>query len=352
MSEKPNLNMPERRQEMATFSICPIQDEIDTRLGRVAADAQNSEIPATLRTQPFCVEELREMCVRANYSLEDGDRNDSYLAEVMVCLGAGDWLYENTSKHGLIRFDMDNAVMYGYVSGFEVIDLPRDGRAALCVNFEKYDQDISKNTTSYVVPMAIEDSVSGVNIQDAPMPIIESAATVDVGRFAGLDAGAIVREASEQGTIHSLLNLIGEYMENCSDIETDDMNSAVEAMLGEGYIESLDDMTAAFSYYLEKCIHESDAWMMDCGSGFVATAIGGPGAKFEKNQGDWIDSDLRVAGIEFYEGSFDRGVESTVYLLGDNDGVYSVGTSAEDNFVLRRYGDDEEDSDEDNNKQG
>lgn len=315
MSEKRYLNTPERRQAHETFSVHPIQHAIDERLCMVAEDARNPSVPYSNKTQPFSAKELTTLCYQGNIALENRPEGDVYGAEVMVpCPQEGEWLHITDERFEPVRAEKVTTVLYGRLHNFVVRELPNGGDStALCARVNIYD--IEGSATPYLVPMAIEDSLLGVAIQDAPVPVMETTVVADIDGFAAMDPEKVVSEATEQGVLHAYLAQVKENILKDDFIDVDDALTKVRGIMEEGDSEGFDDISAAFNYHLQYCIHEKDAW-------YVA--------------GGWMTEKIQLVGLEVSEDE-NRRVRAVLYLRDDENVIYAEETDPDEQRVLFRY---------------
>lgn len=338
MSEK-RLEVFNRRQANETFSVEPVQTEIDERLTAPVHDT-------------FSAKEIRRLGEIANKALQRTHQDDAYGAEVFVPIAVDKRLYiydtkVKTEPGTPPRVTMEGATLYGYVREFTVDALPDNGRLALSAVFEKYDDDITEASHSYLIPMAIEGANYGVRLVDAPSPVGENDSEVPTQDMLDID-----KEDIEQDTIHSLLNIIENDLFNEDTLDLEVLEDSLESLRSAGFIERLDDMTTACNYYLQKCLHDLDPWLLQPDDVMVRIDDNG---HYDKKTGErqgyelWVSDKLTVVGIAIHDSGRDdkhQDIRCTVYARSDDNILYRRPANRDESLVLFRESDTESGNDE------
>lgn len=332
MSEMKPTELPQRRRAEADFSIAPFQRVIDERFNQ---PAQNT----------FTADELKLLGSQANKAMAlQADDEDAYSKEVFVLLDDNAYIYDmQTSDEAEIprRVALDEEVIYGYINGIKVETLPDSNRMALMAAFERYHDDITELSHSYYIPLAIEEKAFGVRLADAPTAVGESA--VEVAGWGDFKAHI---NSAEQGTIHSLLSILEEDIFDEAIVDTEMLEESIDSLRAEGYIDDLDTMVTACNYYLQKCLHEGDPWLIRPDTIMEELEAGYyyGGASKRRGVAKWVTEVLTVVGIDIRLKE-DNGVRCVIYARSDEDILYRRQTDYEGTHTLYREEEDLEDLD-------
>jgi len=311
MSEKKPIEIIHRQRADKVFSIAPLQRKIDERL---AAPVHNT----------FSVNELKKLGKRVHQEVLRGVHKDSvYGAEVLIPLHDDAYIYDMEANPPL-RMTVEDATLYGYVNGFVVAKLPDQDKVALSVAFEEYSDDIAQQSHSYLVPMVITGTQDRVKLVDAPSPVADGDIEV---------ATRNVQEASEQAKTHSLLNIIENDLFDDDTLSLEVFEESIAALREAGFVEHIDDVVTACNYFVQKCLHGQEPWLvrpegvmerMDDSGRFDAVSGDAQGAM------QWVSEELTVVGMTMSDDR-ERGIHCQIYARSD-DGV-----------LYRRHRDDAED---------
>lgn len=283
---------------------------------------------------------LVSSCLTLRYlsrqALNRVDPQDVYGNEVLVAMGEEDVVYIKEDGQLIpVTFD-EKAVLYGYVKQVMIRSFPGDKRPAFTLALEAYDDG---DTRSYLVPVVTEGGDKITKVCDAPVPVMES----DVESNAHSMGNSSV-EADEEATMLSLLNIVEQDIFYDSGVRVKEMNRMVGNMLREGFIETLDDITTACNYYLQRSVHDYDGWVVD-----VATVIERFNGEVEPSAAptvrttmQWVQGVLEIAGVDFITDAHDE-VKCILYARYEDD-LYRVGEVASESLVIARI---EEDDQED-----
>ena len=313
-----------RRPAEDAFSASTFMDEIE----RVYTEPTFEE---------FTLEQLVTLRTLSRRALDEVDKQDVYGNEVLVAMGEEDVVYTEDDGQ-LIPLSLDeHAVLYGYVKQVMIRSFPGDKRPTFTLALESYDDGI---TRSYLVPVVTEGTDKITKVYDAPVPVMESDVESDTQAMRSPKL-----EADEEGTMLSLLNIVEQDMFYDGGVKVKDMNRMVGDMLREGFIESLDDITAACNHHLQKSTHDDDSWGID-----VATVLEHFTGELNPDdmrepaytEMEWVQGVLELAGIDFVVDTYNE-VNCILYARHEGE-LYRVYEAVSENLVIAHI---EEDDQED-----
>lgn len=331
MSEKEPAEIIARQPAGDTFSVAPLQREVDKQLG-------------ASERRVFTLADLRRLSKMAHRALREADTDNPYTTEVMIPMRDGDYVYDMQAEPPQ-RVERPGEVLYGFVDGFMVTVPEGAQQEVFAAALEVYSDDVTEENHSYLVPMAVNGTNFGVRMVDAPSPVAENGVEV-----ATQDMHDVAKEDTEQDTIHSLLNIIENDLFEEDTIATDVLEESIESLRRAGFIENLDDMTTACNYYLQMCLHNVvNVWKVNLDS--VMERLDGtePG----RSTVQWVSDELIVVGVDLAQveieekGKKKMSVQCTVYARSEEGCLYrSCQHDTGEHLVLFRKEDNEDDEDE------
>ncbi len=316
MDKKEPIEIIARQPAEDTFSVLPLQREVDKQLG--SSDRRL-----------FTLSDLKRFSKMARSALDEADTDDPYTTEVLVAgMQDGDYVYDMQVEPPQ-RLELSGKVLYGFVNGF-MVTVPEGAKQEIfAAAFESYSSDITGETHSYLVPMAVKGTNYGVRLTDAPVPVSQNRVEVST-----IDMHNIDQEDTEQDKIHALLNIIETDLFDEDATTTDILEESIKSLQDAGFIEKLDDMVTACNYYFQACLHDFEPWIVNpngimeqLNNAATPNSLGGKSSSLQ-----WVSEELSVVGIDLSQG--EKGVKSTLYAYSEEGYLYR--SSTEYNYTLFR----------------
>lgn len=237
-----HLRASRRRQKKdEAFSMNNIQDRIDTAISRKGAPTR---------------ETLHTLASVARTALRRSRGDSVYANEVIVSLASEDVIYtvrdgEHIPASWTYDSESEPVCLYGYVDDFEVVKLVDEPGSALCGRIEAYEDGM---TDTYLVPLAYEDRVDGVEVTDVPHPMIEGDQT---------QQGHSLQETELDEEMRRYLGIARDEVLASEFLSTARLQEMLSQAWSAGHLSNIDHFTTAFNLYLQEQVHDNDPFVVE-----------------------------------------------------------------------------------------